>query len=512
MGVPASAGFRQPSEQEDNKIRYHASPTLRRFHASNAFVRAIKGPIGSGKSAGCCMEIQSRAKEQVAYQGFRRSRWAIVRNTYPELRDTTIKTWKDWVPEEICKVSQAPPFIGRMQLDPGDGIIVDLEINFLALDKEDDVRKLKSLELTGVWLNEVSEIPKAAFDMACGRVDRYPAKARGGTAWTGVIMDTNPPDNESWYHELAEEKKPKGFEFFHQPPAILPIKKKNKEDPQLYTPNRGQGIYEHAENIEHLNSGFEYYMRQVPGKSLEWIKVFLMGQYGSVFAGKPVYPEYIDDIHCAKEDLAAYGGLPLIIGFDFGLTPCCVFCQITPRGQLLVIDELTSDGEGIRSFANNTVKPYLINVYGGMRFNGVGDPSGKARAQSDETTCLQELAEAGIPTEMAPTNAFIPRREAVAGYMNRMTEGKPGFMLSPRCKTLRKGFQGKYRYRRIRGATGERNSDVPEKLHPWSDVQDALQYAALSAENLMQHAHNNSFTGGNSQAREIVTKSGKGWT
>ena len=39
------------------KINYIASPTFRRVHKSNALVKAIRGPIGSGKSVGCVMEM-----------------------------------------------------------------------------------------------------------------------------------------------------------------------------------------------------------------------------------------------------------------------------------------------------------------------------------------------------------------------------------------------------------------------------------------------------------------------
>ena len=75
---------------------YHAEPTLARFHASDAFFRGVRGPLGSGKSVGCCAEVMSRILRQKAFMGLRRSRWAIIRNTYGELKTTTIKTWMDW--------------------------------------------------------------------------------------------------------------------------------------------------------------------------------------------------------------------------------------------------------------------------------------------------------------------------------------------------------------------------------------------------------------------------------
>jgi hypothetical protein len=66
----------------------------------NNFFRGIRGPVGSGKSVACCVEVFRRALEQNQnHEGIRKSRWAIIRNTNPQLRTTTIKTWLDWFPE-----------------------------------------------------------------------------------------------------------------------------------------------------------------------------------------------------------------------------------------------------------------------------------------------------------------------------------------------------------------------------------------------------------------------------
>ena len=83
-----------------------------------------------------------------------------------------------------------------------DGTVVDQEWLFLSMDVPADTRKLKSLELTGVFINEAGEIAKEHVDMATQRVRRYPPMKRGGPTWTGVVMDTNPPDSDSWYYDM----------------------------------------------------------------------------------------------------------------------------------------------------------------------------------------------------------------------------------------------------------------------------------------------------------------------
>src|SRR3954447_21006586 len=82
-------------------IAYDAPPTLAEFLDCNAFVRCCIGPVGSGKSSVCVMEILRRACEQAPLSdGKRRTRFAVIRNTYRELEDTTVKTFAKWIPQD----------------------------------------------------------------------------------------------------------------------------------------------------------------------------------------------------------------------------------------------------------------------------------------------------------------------------------------------------------------------------------------------------------------------------
>lgn len=474
-------------------IDYTASPTLARFHASNAFVRGIRGPIGSGKSVGCCIEVFRRAAEQrPGNGGIRRSRWAIVRNTYAELKSTTIKTWQDWFPDDICPIVYDAPIRGRLRLRD-----IDLEILFIALDRPKDVKKLLSLELTGVWINEAKEIPKAVIDAAMGRVGRYPSKRDGGASWSGVIMDTNPPDDIHWWYRLAEEERPKGFEFWAQPPALI------KRGPADYVPNPA------AENVQNHELGYEYWLRQLPGKTDEWIKVYILGQYGTVLDGRVVFPEYVDSIHCAPDILEPWRGLPLLLGWDYGRTPACVIAQMTPKGQLRVIDELVVDaageGMGIRTFTREIVKPHLAAHYAGMPIGlSWGDPAGAAKGQGEETSCMDIQAEEGIPTQEAPTNDPAARQDAVIRFLKSTIDGQPGYLLSPKCTYLRRGFLGGYRYAKLNVSGDERYKEAPEK-NRFSHPHDAHQHVC-------QAAWAGNVVAPTAVARPVKQRSAAGWT
>ena len=146
---------------------YHAEPTLARFHASDAFFREVRGPLGSGKSVGCCAEVMSRILRQKAFMGLRR--FAV--GDHPQhLRRTEDDHHQDmdglvWGGNEI---SYGPPHHGPYQHAASGRDAVQAELVFISLDRPDHVKKLKSLELTGVWLNEASELPEEVLQMATG--------------------------------------------------------------------------------------------------------------------------------------------------------------------------------------------------------------------------------------------------------------------------------------------------------------------------------------------------------
>lgn len=478
-------------------IKYDAEPTLARFHASDASIRGIMGPIGSGKSVGCCIEIIAWAHAQEPNKnGVRRTRFAIVRNTYPELKSTTIKTWQEWMPPEVAPiVYDSPIYCHYVSPVLEDGTTVDMEVYFVSLDKPKDLRKVLSLELTGAWLNEARELSFATVMAVDGRLGRFPPEKDGvKPTRVGLIMDTNPPDDDHWWYQKFELEKPDGWSFFRQPSALIRVE--GKDGPEYY-PNPD------CENVSHQPLGYSYWLRLIPGRSEDWIKVYVLGEYGTVQDGKPVYPEYRDGIHCAKTDLQPYKGIPLILGWDFGLTPACIIGQITPKGQLRILREIVAVDMGIQQFTRDVVKPILTTEYSGLAVQSVGDPAGTQRAQTEETTCLQILELEGIPTDSALTNEYIARREAVVYYMTRMIDGEPGFQLSPRCKILRKGFNGAYKLERIQVSSDERYRDRPLK-NRFSHPHDALQYLCLKALGGFQ-------VQSAAQRRRVTTSRSNGW-
>lgn len=478
-GAPAG-----PSGTGTSVLDYHPSLTAHRFHASQSLFRGMMGPIGSGKSVAMCWELFRLACRQTPFKGVkgvRKSRWAIIRASYPELISTTIKTWKDWFPPELCPLKEHDtPITGNMLVPLPDGTTLDMEVVFVAVEREEDTRKLLSMELTGVWFNEARELPWGVVRDAMGRIGRYPSLREGGHTRKAAIADTNPPDSDHWWYKLAEEKRlheddvpveDKDFMFFRQPAALVMTE-------QGYAPNPA------AENIKNLKDGYGYYIDQIPGRDPEWVKVYVLGEYGTIMDGKPVYGrQFTDSIHSSKVPFLPMKNVPLVVTFDFGRTPCVAFMQQTPFGQVRVVQEIINESQDIRAVCVNQVRPLLTTVYAGMFVYATGDPAGTTKGQEESRTCFQIIEEElkGLIVEAVPafTNDPTTRQDAVRKLLTRLNDGRPGFQLSATCKTLRKGFQGGYKYKTIRMGGGQmRASTIPDK-NMYSHIHDALQYGAL---------------------------------
>ena len=456
-------------------LDYDASTIGKKFHASKAFVRGVMGPVGSGKSVMCCMEIFNKAITATPCKdGIRRSRWLVVRNTTPQLETTTIKTWLAWFPEHVFgKINMKPPINHQIKFND-----VELEVIFLALDRPEDVKKLLSLECTGIWFNEAREILKEIIDAGTMRVGRYPSKKDkpddisedNFPSWYGVIMDTNPPDDSHWWYKCAEEDEWTRNEFG----VLVPIEK-FPENMRWEFWQQPSGLSPDAENIKNLPRG--YYERISSGKDKEWVNVYVHGHYGFIQDGQPVYVhEWNDNLHVNEHiDLNPY--LPVYIGLDFGLTPCAVFGQRDKRLSWNVLKELITDDMSVRQFAKllrTTIREFCpkndVFIY--------GDPSGAFRKDSDADTSYQILKSEGLFARPAPTNTITPRLESVREPLKRLVDGKPAFNLDKCCNVLRKGFNGGYKYKTV-SYSGETKLALEPDKNQYSHPHDALQYMMM---------------------------------
>lgn len=470
-------GYEFKIYDEQGRFRhYKPNPTALAFHSSNSFVRLVLGPYGSGKSTLMMAEILLRACSMTPCDdGIRRIKVAMIRNTSGELYTSTLETWRTWF-NTLGQVHQRqkPVLTWEHVFNDGHGRI-ELTVVFIACDREEDLKKLKSTEFTIAYLNESCELPAGLLDVIKGRVNgRYPSPAICKQKYfTGVIMDTNPPDTDHWMYKCFEVSRPESYQLFKQPSGLMEDENGEplKDAQNRFIPNIDCDNYE---NLAH-----DYYTKMAEGAPMEFIKVYCMGKYGLVVNGKPVYPSYNDDLH-SVDSIDIDKNYPIYLGFDFGSTPACMVEQFVD-GQLRAIKEFVSDfSTDVMTLAESHVLPWLNQFCRGMMiysYHDPADPNGQAIAVSPS----QILERLGISSEPGHSNKIQVRIDAAKYFLNKLQNGQPAFIVSRSgCPVLRQGFYGKYKYRLVHVYGEVKPKEEPEKSHPISDIQDAHQYIAMA--------------------------------
>lgn len=188
-------------------INFTPPQTVADFMVSEAFFRLIAGPVGSAKTTGCIFELYRRAAEQrQAPDGYRYTRFAIVRQTLQQMKATILKDILQWLPGMAhWKVSDSTIYI-----ECGD---IRSEWLLIPLENIQDQDRLLSSQLTGCWISECIEVDADLVGPISGRCNRFPNAAMGGCTWSGIIADTNMPEEGSRWHYLMAVDTPADWQI-----------------------------------------------------------------------------------------------------------------------------------------------------------------------------------------------------------------------------------------------------------------------------------------------------------
>ena len=439
--------------------------TLLEFHRSkDKFVRNLIGPLGSGKTQACIFEVMHCIDTQEPDKhGYRRSRWVVCRNTYPDLQTTTIKDWRaitDQLP--IGHFSNGVPPTWTCEYRKGDGTTVKGEVMFVSFDGYGDEKKARGMQLTGVYFEELKELSKINVDMLQSRVTRFPPKAEVPNAKFHIISCSNAPERDHWLAKMAFDIKPDGWWFGIQPGGV------QLRDGKWQT-NPG------AENLQNLKS--DYYANLVAGKKESWVRQNLANEFVYSHSGRAIHPDFNEQLHVMG--CAPTIGLPITIGVDFGRTPAATYMQQQHNGQWQVFREVTTTntsaykfGQVLAADINKTLQHFTVQV--------IGDPAGSDMSQTRDETCIEMLSLAGLDAIPAPTNDFEERTGALDSLLLKLIDGQPAIIFDPSCRMLIKGLSGAYQFKRIQVVGDERYRDKPDK-GPESHVCESCHYGLLGA-------------------------------
>jgi len=484
-------------------------PVADGYIGSRAFIKGIMGPVGSGKTIASGQAFLQLAKKQGGVIGrdgvlVRRSRFAIIRDTYPNLDRNTIPSWFKIIPRHVGQFINSSPRVHRFAFVlKRDGHILDqsapvleiceIEMEFRAIGDQSVEDALRGLEVTAALVNEADRTHPDILTFLAGRVGRFGDLDPGLVVDPQIMLDLNGNDDENWTHKvLVEERLPQEMldalmavsdgrpliEYFEQPEAV----------------NEFGVLNPRAENVENLPPG--YYERQYAfAKSrgnLTYINRMLRSKFTPQQDGRSVFPEYIDDIHCAEFE--AISGIPLLIMADQGLIGAVLVGQLV-KGQLRILEEISAvfetedDQIEMVQMGGETlgrqVRDLLATKYPGFLIgDAVCDPAGAAGEDAINFRSWRQDFQKGLGHKVrkarVPRNAIEPRLKAVRGRLNRAIGAERALLVHKRCKMTRRAFRTKYYYQRIGKGSGDGYyADVPKKVQGYSDLMDALQYGCF---------------------------------
>jgi hypothetical protein len=448
-----------------NVINYTPPPSIKEYivdyKPAALFYDWIVGPVGSGKTTGLFFKLVRMAKlQKPGPDGIRRTRAVVVRNTAPQLRDTTIVSWNYWFKDGQAGAWRATESKFTLRFDD-----VECEVLFRPLDTPDDVARVLSLEVTFAVLDEFVQIPMAIVDALSARLGRFPSMKDGGATNWGMWGSSNPSTEDNPWFDYLHENLPDNARYFLQP----------------------SGFSEAAENLENLPGGREYYTNQAKGKSLAWVKQFIEAEWGYSIAGKPVVPTFNPDMHISPSPLKFDPMQPIVIGFDPGIGGSAfILGQEDLHGRLRVYGELIQEGMGAERLISERLKPYLRRRFPNARVLIAPDPAAANRGQSNEKSVVDVLRK-HFDVKYDTNNRLAPRLDAIEYYTTRLTDVGPALLIDGKeCPVLSRALKGGWRFALdpkkdiIKGADPEKNK--------YSHPGDAFGYLARHYAKLAERA------------------------
>lgn len=327
-------------QEQTIKISFKANPVQKRFILSQAKADFFSARMGEGKSAGLVWACYHHTKHNPG------ARWMMIRDTWENLRDTTLVEFMDWFrPMGEWKANEKSFYwkVGEMR-----GIV-----QFRGLDEEKDAHKLQSRPLAAFGMDEPAPaaesggIAQMIFDTAMTRLRQKDMK------WYVAKLAANNPDESHWTYKKFIKPGTPGY-VCHQ-----------TEDP---------------ENLANLPDDYYETIRNAFADRLDLVDRFVLGKYGFQRRGRPVTPAWNDDLHLGE--VGPVPGVDLHLLWDFGLTPVVLITQFAPDGHWNFIEALQGEDIGTIEHIEENVRPTLTSRYGGYNFNHIIDPAGEYRDQT----------------------------------------------------------------------------------------------------------------------------------
>lgn len=400
----------------DVKLDYVPNSKQLEFHLAPHKYRLLLGAAGSGKTVALCIEMIETAMQYPGMTG------VIFRHAYPQLRDTTKRTFFEVCPDALIKNEVKSEGREEVELVNGSRIL------FRCLD---DYRKLGSTAFDAIGVDEAIEVEEREFLVLIARL-------RGKVGPRRLMLATNPPDEDhflyDWFVNQATDDK----------------------------------IVIHSATNDNRANLPEDYIKQLEQYPPLWKEKFYYGNWGAMIDGKPVFPEWDPEKHV--DTLFPIAMRPIVRGWDFGFrSPACVWIQRTPTDHIHVLAELVGNNIELADFAKRVCEQ-SAQLFPRMQFEDYCDVAGTQKNDRGPTAVQVLRNEFGI----VPNSRRLGVHQCIerVSYLLRTTaNGVPLLQVHERCRWVKKALAGGYHW--------DKKKDEPVKGEVYDDVFDALKYAVV---------------------------------
>lgn len=403
------------------------------------------GGVGSGKTLVGCITMITMA---VMYPGD----YVIGRLFSPELKDTTLKQFLEICPKELIKEYRVADKIVKIKAVNNK----TSNILFRGLDEPD---KLRSLNLSGFYIDESSQVSEESFMLLQGR-NRGPGLNKG-------ILTTN-PNGHDWQ-----------YKWFVKQDHFRPTETKSVEQAKIsYKLIQAPS----TENI-HLREGYIADMMQT--WSVDRIKREIEGSFDA-FEGM-VYHEFRRDVHVVKP-FKVPDEWTRVIGIDHGYrNPAAwIWGAVDYDDNVYIYREFYEREWLIEEICNGKEKENKAGVLSLMRGEKIDqariDPSVRAvrgaTGQSDWDIYLDSLPN-DFPLMLA-NNEKTAGIDKVKSYLKiDVKTNKPRLFIFESCSNLIEEIS-RYRYKELGANQKGLVNEVEEPRKVDDHALDALRYLIMS--------------------------------
>jgi hypothetical protein len=483
---------------------YAIDPVAAGFHNDHeSWFKLLTGSVGVGKTWSSIWDLVFHACRAVPpaqrhFTGERKAKYLIARKTYPRLETTTLASLQAIFKKTIRVQYGYPIYATVVVPDPfNPSEHIDIEFVLMAIssaEDEQELAKLRSLELTGAYVNEIDEydtgnIVSKIFD----RCRRFPAAVKAVNPGTGVLEDVlgnngkpvgytgdavivadyNKPEDEHWlclWHRNEHDERPKGVAFYDYPSPLLEVKD-TSGTVVSYTPNP-----EAASFVSKQPSGITYWLEKVETSKHDpmYIQRMILNRYGSVSHGAGVFQNFDRARHVLPARVVVDAHRHIVIGFDHsGLNPAMSVMQVGTKG-IIVVDELVAFDTPPDDFLHAVFVPWFVNQkWKRADVEIVCDPADpRGRSIGGSMTMVQALHKLGFTrAHPAPGTWGRDPKRMIRNVNEALSRGM--LFLNPANKWTNEAFGGRYAYRRLKSSINATSAE-PTK-NEWSHIADAVQ-------------------------------------